>query len=66
MLERFRESCTAGITRLKRRLSDIGLLDAADFGQATLLDLLDLRAAFNTVDRTTYLSNQRLEISFGV
>lgn len=48
-------------TALVKVLSDI--LDAADSRQVTLLGLLDMSAAFDTVDHDILL--QRLEISFG-
>ena len=47
---------------LVKVLSDI--LEAADSGQVTLLGLLDLSAAFDTVDHDIPI--QRLEVSFGV
>jgi len=48
-------------TALMEVVSDI--LNAADVRKVNLLGLLDLRAAFNTVDHVILL--RRLEVSFG-
>jgi len=49
-------------TAVLKVISDI--IDAADTQKVTLLSLLDMSAAFNTVDHKILL--ERLEVSFGV
>ena len=57
---------TAKVTQLKRCLWKViaHIIDAADNEHVTLLGLLDVRAAFNTVDRSILL--RRLEVSYGI
>ena len=62
LMPRFQSAYHSTETAFLRVISDI--VGAVDRGNVTILGLLDLSAAFNTVDHTILLD--RLRIRFGV